>query len=68
MVDESSFESEILVELNFVQCQYCGLIYNKSFQPAMIEKLYTQNYSAVIPNTPKMFERLEKIIDSAILK
>ena len=67
-LDNLNFESEIFVELNFVQCQHCGLIYNKAFDPSMLEKLYSKNYSSAIPNTPKMLERFKEIIDSTIVK
>jgi predicted rRNA methylase YqxC with S4 and FtsJ domains len=34
----------------------------------MIEKIYTENYSSGIPNSPKVLEHLKTIIDGAILK
>lgn len=67
-LDPSSFDSEILVEMSIVQCQHCSLIYNQAFQPSMIDKIYTENYSSGIPNSPKVLERYHKIIESAILK
>lgn len=66
-IDESDFDSEMFVELNIVQCQHCSLIYNKAFDPSMIEKIYTKNYSSGIPNSPKVLQRYQKIIDGAIL-
>ncbi len=67
-LEPSNFDSEILVEMNIVQCQHCSLIYNKAFQPSLIEKIYTENYSSGIPNSPKVLEKYNKIIDSIILK
>ena len=67
-LEPSSFDSEILVELNIVQCQHCSLIYNKAFEPSMITKIYTENYSSGIPNSPKVLERYNQIIDGAIRK
>lgn len=67
-IDESSFDAEIFIELNIVQCQHCSLIYNKAFDPSMIEKIYTKNYSSGIANSPKVLEKYQKIIDGIILK
>ncbi|MEM9274420.1 MAG: methyltransferase domain-containing protein [Cyanobacteria bacterium P01_F01_bin.143] len=66
-IDEADFASEMFVELNIVQCQQCSLIYNQAFEPSMIEKIYTKNYSSGIPNSPKVLRRYQEIIDSAIL-
>lgn len=67
-LDESDFDSEIFVELDIVQCQHCSIIYNKAFDLSMIEKIYTENYSSGIPNSPKVLEHFKSIIDGAILK
>ena len=67
-INKSDFDSEIFVELNIVQCQHCSLIYNKAFEPSMIEKIYTKNYSSGIIDSPKVVERYTKIIDEIILK
>ena len=60
--------SEIFGDLDIVQCQHCSLIYNRAFNSAMLNKIYTENYSSGIPNTPKMLEKFQKIIDETILK
>lgn len=65
-LDPSDFESEIFIELDIVQCQHCSLIYNQAFLPSMIEKIYTENYSSGIPNSPAVLERYRYILDNAI--
>lgn len=65
-LEPSDFESEIFIELDIVQCQHCALIYNQAFLPSMIEKIYTENYSSGIPNSPAVLERYQYILDNAI--
>lgn len=66
-IDKAGFDSEIFVKLDIVQCQHCSLIYNQAFEPLMIEKIYTKNYSSGIPNSPKVLDKYKKIIDGTIL-
>jgi len=65
-LEPSDFESEILVDLNIVQCQNCSLVYNRAFDPAMVEKIYTENYSSGIPSSPKILEKYKFIIEDVI--
>lgn len=65
-LEPSDFESELFIELDIVQCQHCALIYNQAFLPSMIEKIYTENYSSGIPNSPAVLERYRYILDNAI--
>ncbi len=65
-LEPSDFESEILVDLDIVQCQSCSLVYNRAFDPTMVEKIYTENYSSGIPSSPKILEKYKFIIEDAI--
>ena len=67
-LDISNFDTEIFVDLNIVQCQHCSLIYNKAFDAALIDKIYTSNYSSGMPSSQSMMERCKIILDDLILK
>ena len=54
------------MDLDIVQCQSCSLVYNRAFEPAMVEKIYTENYSSGIPSSPKILEKYKFIIESVI--
>jgi hypothetical protein len=63
---ENEIGSELLSELDIVQCQFCSHVYNKAFDSEIIEKIYNENYSSGIPNSKVVIDRYDEIISSAI--
>ncbi len=63
---EEDFKDEILVDLDIVQCDKCLHIYNRAFNPTVIDKIYKRNYSSGIAISDSIISKYNSIIGNAI--
>lgn len=52
--------------LDIVCCENCSFIYNRQADPNIISQIYSDDFSACVPNSPKMMARLKYISDEVL--
>lgn len=67
-LDRGKIGSEIVGELDIVMCKGCTHIFNRAVDPAVISRIYSENYSSGIPSTKAVFDRYHDILARAITK
>lgn len=59
-------KEEVYGSLNIVACTTCSHIFNKDFDPNIINQLYAEEYSASLPLSPNIQNRFRNVAENVI--